>query len=117
MMPPQVAAAGRYSLIDKPDNPESSMAETVDELTITYEEDGIETVKELDKEILTKGAWSTIIFRYQDWNRSKEEYGPDKFSIRRYQKRNGLYQQKSKFNISSKEQAEKIIAALEKWIK
>ena len=49
------------------------MAETVDELTVTYEEDGIETVKELDKEVLTKGAWSTIIFRYQDWNRSKEE--------------------------------------------
>jgi hypothetical protein len=101
----------------KPDNPESSMAETVDELTITYEEDGIETVKELDKEILTKGAWSTIIFRYQDWNRSKEEYGADKYSIRRYQKRNGQYQQKSKFNISSKDQAEKIIGALEKWIK
>ncbi|MFV1973637.1 MAG: hypothetical protein ACC648_07945 [Thiohalobacterales bacterium] len=93
------------------------MAETVDELTITYEEDGIETVKELDKEILTKGAWSTVLFRYQDWNRSKEEYGPDKYSIRRYQKRNGQYQQKSKFNISSKDQAEKIIAALEKWIK
>jgi hypothetical protein len=93
------------------------MAETVDELTVTYEEDGIETVKELDKEVLTKGAWSTIIFRYQDWNRSKEEYGPDKYSIRRYQKRNGQYQQKSKFNISSKDQAEKIIAALEKWIK
>ena len=93
------------------------MAETVEELTVTYEEDGIATVKELDKEILTKGAWSTIIFRYQDWNRSKEEYGPDKYSIRRYQKRNGQYQQKSKFNISSKDQAGKIIAALEKWIK
>jgi len=93
------------------------MAETIDELTVTYEEDGIETVKELDKEVLTKGAWSTILFRYQDWNRSKEEYGPDKYSIRRYQKRNGQYQQKSKFNISSKDQAEKIIAALEKWIK
>ena len=93
------------------------MAETVDELTVAYAEDGIETIKELDKEILTKGAWSTIIFRYQDWNRSKEEYGPDKYSIRRYQKRNGQYQQKSKFNISSKDQAEKIIAALEKWIK
>ena len=93
------------------------MAETVDELTVTYEEDGIETVRELDKEILTKGAWSTIIFRYQDWNRSKQEYGPDKYSIRRYQKRNGQYQQKSKFNISSQDQAEKIIAALDKWIK
>jgi len=99
-----------------PDDPESYMAESIDELTITYEEDGIETVKELDKEILTRGAWSTILFRYQDWNRSKGEYGPDKYSIRRYQKRNGQYQQKSKFNISSKEQAEKIIAALQKWI-
>jgi hypothetical protein len=93
------------------------MATTVDELTVTYEEDGIETIKELDKQVLTKGAWSTIIFRYQDWNRQKEEYGPDKYTIRRYQKRNGAYQQKSKFNISSKDQAEKIIAALESCIK
>jgi hypothetical protein len=96
---------------------ENDMTSTVEELTITYEEDGIETIKELDKQVLTKGAWSTIIYRYQDWNRSKEEYGPDKFTIRRYQKRNGEYQQKSKFNISSKDQAEKIISALESWIK
>ncbi len=93
------------------------MASTVDELTIRYEEDGIETVKELDKQVLTKGAWSTVIFRYQDWDRTKQVYGPDKYSIRRYQKRGGEYQQKSKFNISSKDQAEKIIAALQEWIK
>ena len=93
------------------------MATTVDELTVTYEENGIETVKELDKQVLTKGAWSTIIFRYQDWDRQKEQYGPDKYTIRRYQKRNGEYQQKSKFNISSKDQAEKIIEALHNWIK
>ncbi len=93
------------------------MATTVEELTVTYTEDGIETVKELDKKVLTKGAWSTIIYRYQDWNRSKEEYGPDKYTIRRYQKRNGEYQQKSKFNISSKDQAEKVIDALQGWIK
>ena len=93
------------------------MATTVEELTVSYTEDGIETVKELDKEVLTKGAWSTIIYRYQDWNRSKEEYGPDKYTIRRYQKRNGEYQQKSKFNISSKDQAEKVIEALQDWTK
>lgn len=91
------------------------MAETVDELTVTYEEDGIETVKELDKKILTKGAWATIIFRYQDWNRAKGEYGPDKYTVRRYQKRDGEYKQKSKFNISSKEQAQSIVAALQEW--
>ncbi len=93
------------------------MAETIDELTIEYVEDGITTTKELDKVVLTRGAWSTILFRYQDWDRSKEEYGPDKYSIRRYQKRNGEFRQKSKFNISNKEQAQKIIDALETWIK
>ena len=93
------------------------MAETIDELTVTWTEDGIDTVKELDKIVLSKGAWSTIIFRYQDYNRAKEEYGPDKYTIRRYQKRNGVYRQQSKFNISSKAQAQGIIEALQTWIK
>jgi hypothetical protein len=92
------------------------MAENVEQLTVAYEDGGIETVKELDKKVLTKGAWATVMFRYQEWNRAKEEYGPDKYSIRRYQKQNGEYRQKSKFNISSKEQAKSIIEALEKWI-
>ena len=93
------------------------MAETVEELTISYQDGGIETVKELDKKILSKGAWATVLYRYQDWNNAKNEYGPDKYSIRRYQKQNGEYRQKSKFNISSKEQAKSIIKALSDWIK
>ena len=92
------------------------MAETVDELTIKYTDDDLVTVKELDKQVLTKGAWATIIYRYQDWDRKKEEYGPDKYSIRRYQKRNGEYSPKSKFNISSRDQATKIIEALQGWM-
>lgn len=92
------------------------MASTVDELTINYTEDGTDIVKELDKQILSKGAWSTVIYRYQEWNRTKNEYGAEKYSIRRYQKRNGEYMQKSKFNISSKDQAKNVMAALEKWI-
>ncbi len=91
------------------------MASTPEELTITYREGDLELVKELDKEILSKGAWTTILFRYQEWNNAKQEYGPEKYSIRRYQKRNGEYQQKSRFNISSKEQARKIIEALSRW--
>jgi len=93
------------------------MSSEIDELTVQYEEDGLVTVKELDKKVLTKGAWSTIIYRYQDWDRKKEEYGKDKYTIRRYQKRNGQYMQKSKFNISSQDQARSVIDALEGWIK
>jgi hypothetical protein len=92
------------------------MSSEIDELTVNYEDGGELVSRELDKVILTKGAWSTIIFKYQDLDRKKGEFGPDKYSIRRYQKRNGQYQFKSKFNISSKDQAKKIIAALEGWI-
>ena len=91
------------------------MVSDIDEVTITYEEDGVEVVKELDKEILSKGAWATIIFKYQDWDRQKEKYGDEKYTIRRYRKMSGVYRQQSKFNISSKAQAEKIIEALQKW--
>jgi hypothetical protein len=91
------------------------MASNVEDLTISYEEDGIEVVKELDKVILSKGAWATVLFRYQDWERAKQAYGPDKYSIRRYQKREGEYSPKSKFNISSKEQAKALVAALSRW--
>ncbi|HFQ14087.1 MAG TPA: hypothetical protein ENK40_04745 [Gammaproteobacteria bacterium] len=93
------------------------MATDVDELTVDYMEDGHLVSKQLDKIVLTKGAWSTILYRYQDWDRRKEEYGPEKYSIRRYQKRNGEYQQKSKFNISSRAQAEKIVEALQTWLR
>jgi hypothetical protein len=92
------------------------MAETIDELTVEYTEDGLVTVKELDKVVLSKGAWSTILFRYQDWDRKKEEYGAEKYTIRRYRKQNGEYRQQSKFNISSKDQAQQLVAALHKWI-
>lgn len=92
------------------------MAETIDELTVSYREGDLETVQELDKVVLSKGAWTTILFRYRDWDRAKETYGPEKYSIRRYQKRNGQYQQQSKFTISSRAQAQTLISALQKWV-
>lgn len=93
------------------------MASDINDITINYEEDGVLIVKEIDKEILSKGAWSTILFRYQQLDRRKNEYGSDRYAIRRYQKSHGEYNQKSKFTISSKEQAEKIITALQRWLK
>jgi hypothetical protein len=92
-----------------------NMAEHIEDLTVNYEEDGVQLVKETDKEILSKGAWATILFKYQDYDKKNQEYGAEKFTIRRYQKRNGQYQAKSKFNISSAAQARKLINTLERW--
>jgi len=93
------------------------MSTSVDDITINYEEDGVLLVKELDKVILSKGAWTTILFRYQNFSKASGEYGKDMYTIRRYQKRQGNYIPKSKFNISSAEQARKIIGALQLWTK
>jgi hypothetical protein len=93
------------------------MASNVNDITITYEEDGVQIIKQTDKQILSKGSWATIIFKYQQWDNNKQAYGPDRYTIRRYRKVNDEYRQQAKFNISSADQARKIIAALETWLK
>lgn len=92
------------------------MAETIDEITINYYDNDVQVVKELDKSILTRGAWTTIIFKFQEWDNNKSEYGPIKYTIRRYQKRNNNYMMQSKFNISNVAQANKIIETLQTWV-
>lgn len=92
------------------------MSTNIDEITVDYTEDGQLVVKQLDKQVLSKGAWTTIIFKYQDWDAKKQDFGDEKYTIRRYQKKNGEYKQRSKFNISSKDQATKIIETLQQWI-
>ncbi len=92
------------------------MASEIKDITIQYEEDETVVVKEIDKEILSKGAWTTILFRYQQLDPKTNEYGPDRYSIRRYRKMNNEYRQQSKFTISSDQQARKIIETLQKWI-
>lgn len=92
------------------------MSATIEELTVNYEEGGQQIVKELDKVVVSKGAWTTILFKYQQWQAKKEEYGPEKYTIRRYRKMNGVYRQQGKFNISSREQAGKIVDCLQTWL-
>lgn len=92
------------------------MTETADDLTVDYTEAGIQLVQELDKVILSKGAWATVLFKYREWDRRREEFGPVRFSVRRYQKRNDRYQPRSKFTISSADQARRLIEALDGWL-
>ena len=91
------------------------MAETIDELTIQYEEDGKVLRREVAKEVLSKGAWATVMYLYQDLNRKSGEYGPHKISIRRYQKRDGIFLQRSKFELSSPTQAQAICRKIQEW--
>jgi hypothetical protein len=93
------------------------MANTIDEITINWtdEADGKQKVKELAKEVLSRGSWTTIMFLYQDLDNKSGEFGAPKIRIQRYQKRGGDFRPQSKFNISSAKQAYQIIDVIKKW--
>jgi hypothetical protein len=93
------------------------MAETVDEITIDWkDENGQPLVRQLKKEVLTSGAWSTIMFMYQDFDKKAGDWGSRKIRVGRYQKRGGKFILQSKFNISSAKQARQIVENLQKWL-
>jgi hypothetical protein len=91
------------------------MAETIDELSYDYEDDGRLVRRELAREVLSKGAWCTVMFLFQELDRKSEEWRPPKVAIVRYKKWNGVYRKQSSFNISSEKQARAIVAAIENW--
>ena len=89
------------------------MASEIDELSIEWQdENGTLVRKQIEKEVLTRGSWTTIMYLFQELDRKTEEFNPPKVSIRRYQKRSGSFREQSKFTISSGKQ---IIDVLQKW--
>ena len=93
------------------------MIEDISDITIEYEEDGVQVIKELDREVVSRGgAWATILFRYQQWDPKQEQFGDDRHTLRRYRKMGGEYRQQNRFNISGPGQARKIMEALQKWL-
>jgi hypothetical protein len=94
------------------------MAEKLDDITIAYSDpaSGEELVRELDKAFLTRGAWTTIVFRYRDRSSGTAEWSAVKYRIARYKKQNDSFRQQSKFNISSPEQAKQLIEILSGWL-
>lgn len=91
------------------------MSEAIDLVTVNWEEDGELKVKELKRHVLSKGAWATVMFLYQEMDPKTKEYREPKVSIRRYKKRNDQYIMQSKFTISSEAQGKEISRMIEEW--
>ena len=92
------------------------MAQSVDELTFEYrDEEGTLLRRELDKVVLSKGAWATIMYLYQDLDRGTGTYKAPKVAIVRYRKSRGVYRKQTSFNISSERQGRMIMEVLERW--
>jgi hypothetical protein len=91
------------------------MAETLEELTYNYEDEGVLVRKELDKTVLTKGSWATLMFLYQELDKASGKFRAPKIAIVRFKKFKGSYRKQSSFNVSSEKQARQIVEVFEKW--
>jgi len=91
------------------------MAETLDELTYDYEDEGVLVRKQLDKVVLTKGSWATLMFLYQELDKASGKFRAPKIAIVRFKKFRGSYRKQSSFNVSSEKQARQITEVFEGW--
>jgi len=91
------------------------MAETLEELTYDYEDEGVLVRKEIDRVVLTKGGWATIMFLFQELDRASGKFRAPKMAIVRFKKAKGVYRKQSSFNISSEKQARQIAEVFEQW--
>lgn len=90
------------------------MASDYDQLSINYEEDGQVLVEQLDKVVLNKGLWTTVLFLYRERDRNTGDFGPPKAGLRRYQKVSGQFRKRDAINFSAKT-APAVVEHLRKW--
>ena len=91
------------------------MAATLEELTYNYEDEGKLVRKEVDRAVLSKGGWATVMFLYQELDRQSESWREPKIAIVRFKKAKGVYRKQSSFNVSSERQARQIVENIERW--
>jgi hypothetical protein len=78
------------------------VASDIDDLSVNYEEEGEVVVEELDKLVLHRGSWTTVLFLYRERDRTSGQFGPPKAGLRRYQKYQGVFRKRDAINLSEK---------------
>jgi hypothetical protein len=91
------------------------MIADVDELSYDREEDGVLVRKQLERVILARGAWATVLFLFQELDRETGAYRAPKMAIVRFQKWRGGYRTHSSFGVANEAQARELMAVFERW--
>jgi len=86
----------------------------LEDITLERYEDGELVVQEEARKILSKGAWSTVMYRFRERQRDGS-FGEPKVRLVRYQKRKGRYMVHSKFNLTGPKQVRQLVDTLTEW--
>lgn len=87
----------------------------VEELTVTFEENGVLKVRELDRAVLSSAStWATVAHLFEERDPEGGFRGP-KVSLRRYRKRGKGFVVDKHLTLSSARQAHALALALARW--
>jgi len=87
----------------------------LDELTYDHEEDGSLLRQQLEKVVLARGAWATVMFVYQERNRRTGAFDAPRVAVVRFRKVRGVYRKHAAFDIADRAQARHIAEVVERW--
>ncbi len=87
-----------------------------DKLTANWtdERDGKQKVEELKKEILTRGAWTTIMYLIRELDSKTGQFGTED-PHPEISEKGDSYMPRSKFTITNAKQAYQIMEIMKKW--
>ena len=87
----------------------------IEELSVTFEENGVLKVRQLDRVVLSSSSsWATVAHLFEERDPEGGFRGP-KVSLRRYRKRGKGFVVDKHLTISSPRQAHTLAAALARW--
>ena len=84
-------------------------------MTFDLEDDGVLVRKQLDRVVIARGAWATVMFLYEELDRATGAFRAPKMAIVRFKKWNGVYRKQSAFNLSGEAQARELTQVFERW--
>jgi len=87
----------------------------LDELTYDLDEDGALVRRQLERVVLTRGAWSTVLFLYEELDRRTGAFRPPRAAVVRFQKVRGGYRKHSAFVVGSADEMGVLLSTLGRW--
>jgi hypothetical protein len=91
------------------------MVETLDELSYDVEEDGVLVRRQIDRVVVARGAWATLMFLYEELDRATGSFRAPKIAVARFKKFRGAYRRHSVFTLASVAEARALTDVFERW--
>jgi hypothetical protein len=91
------------------------MFDALDELTYDHEDDGVLVRKQLERVVIARGAWATVMFLYEELDRATGSFGAPKIAFVRLKKSRGAYRKHASFTIAGGDETRRLGAILAGW--